>query len=315
MKRRSAMLVTAALAALLIVDRPRSAGAADAPPTAVDLKRLETEIARLKQQVGEQRQLILQLMQMHDTLLKFVQSSSNGDNAAPTGPPPALESSAGAAAGARASAARSAGSGAAATGAGSGSGSETASVTGHVSASGAVPAEAYVYLEGPRNAPSRPPTIEIKQQGRRFVPTVAVIPVGSHVLFPNQDTVFHSVFSNTPGDAFDVGTLKAGQSSQPIAMLKPGHVEIFCNIHSKMRADVLVVPNVHWARVHSDGTYQLAGVPVGNRHITLWGPTLKPVSQSVEVKAGGSTATFSTETRALGPHPNKQGGAYGSYEN
>ena len=60
--------------------------------------------------------------------------------------------------------------------------------------------------------PSHPPSIEIKQQARRFVPSVAVVPVGARVLFPNQDTVFHcSVFSNTPGDAFDVGPLKAGQ--------------------------------------------------------------------------------------------------------
>ena len=82
-----------------------------------------------------------------------------------------------------------------------------------------------------------------------------------------------------------------------------------------MRADVLVVPNAHWSRVRPDGTFQLPGVPTGKRHIVLWGPALKPVSQQVEVKASGTTTTLSTEARVPAPHLNKNGAAYGSYEN
>src|SRR5258708_26135466 len=157
--------------------------------------------------------------------------------------------------------------------------------------------------------------MEIRRESRRFVPAVAVVPVGAHVLFPNRDTVFHNVFSNTPGDAFDVGPLKAGQIPKPIALLKPGHVEVFCNIHSKMRADVLVVPNVHWTRVRPDGSFQLPGIPVGNRRVVLWAPNLKPVSQSVEVTPAGASITFTAEGSAARPHLNKNGGPYCSYEN
>ena len=70
-------------------------------------------------------------------------------------------------------------------------------------------------------------------------------------------------------------------------LLKPGPVEIFCNIHSKMRADVLVVPNNHWTRVAADGSFSLSGVPVGSRKIVLWSPTLKPISQQVDVTPKG----------------------------
>ena len=97
-------------------------------------------------------------------------------------------------------------------------------------------------------------------------------------------------------------------------MLKPGPVEIFCNIHSKMRADVLVVPNSHWTRVAADGSFQLAGVPVGTRKIVLWSPTLKPVSQQVDVTAKGGSVTFSSEAMSIRPHLNKRGQAYGSYD-
>ena len=193
-------------------------------------------------------------------------------------------------------------------------GAETGSISGQATVDGRPPTDAYVYLEGPRSTPAHPTTLEIAQRNRRFVPSVAVVPVGAHVLFPNRDPTFHNVFSNTPGDAFDVGTLKAGETHQPVVLLKPGHVEVFCNIHSSMRADVLVVPNSHWTRVRADGTFQLPGVPTGRRHLVLWGPNLKPASLQVEVKAAGTTATFSTEGYQPPPHLNKNGAAYGSYE-
>jgi hypothetical protein len=89
---------------------------------------------------------------------------------------------------------------------------------------------------------------------------------------------------------------------------------VFCNIHSGMRADVLVVPNGHWARVRGDGSFTLPGIPLRTRRIVLWGPSIKPLMQQVEVTATGSTVTFSAENKARAPHLNRTGGACGSYE-
>jgi hypothetical protein len=99
-----------------------------------------------------------------------------------------------------------------------------------------------------------------------------------------------------------------------VVLLKPGPVEIFCNIHSKMRSDVLVVPNGHWTRVAADGSFQISGVPAGSRKVVLWSPTVKPVSEQVEVTAKGGTATFTAEATGFRPHLNKRGQAYGSYD-
>lgn len=296
MSYRSCALTAIALA----VTGVRWAGAADAPPTASDLARVEGELARVQHQLGEQRQLIFQLMQMHDALLKYLQTGggSAAPSSAPGTPPVAARPETASTTTPRSSPM-----------------TQTGAISGHVRPTGNALPEAYVYLDGPRTVPAHPPTIEIKQESRRFSPSIAVVPVGAHVLFPNHDTVFHSVFSNTPGDAFDVGTLKEGQTSQPIALLKPGNVEVFCNIHSRMRADVLVVPNGHWTRVHEDGSFQLPSIPVGSRRIVLWSPTFKPVSQLVEVTAAGATITFTPEGRSPLPHLNKSGAAYGSYEN
>lgn len=291
------------VAALLIA---RGAAAADAPPpTAADLARLEGEVAHLQQEARDQRQLILQLMQMQEALLRYLNTGGT--------PPGALPPMPGAAAAPVPAKPTHAASASAATE--HANATTAASISGHVHVAGAPPREAYVYLDGPRSTASHPPSIEIKQANRQFEPAVAVVPIGAQILFPNHDTVFHNVFSNTPGDAFDVGTLKAGQTPKPVTMLKPGHVEVFCNIHSRMRADVLVVPNAHWTRVHADGTFTLPAIPVGSRRVVLWGPGLKPVSQQIEVTADGATVTLTTDAAPPTPHMNKQGAAYGSYEN
>ena len=293
----------------------------------------------------EQRQLILQLMQMHDALLKYVQLGNGpaGGAAAASTPTPGIGGpSAGPGQGDPFSVAPTgpggglggpsgrAGSTTALQGAGQGAGQVVGSgamaeagavaatrapVMGKVHTTGGALGEAYVYLDGPRLAAAHAPLVEVKQAEKRFVPAVTAVQMGTRVSFPNADRVLHNVFSPTPGDGFDLGPVKAGDRPDPMVMLKPGHVEVFCNIHSRMRADILVTPNGWYTRVRPDGSFQLTGVPVGPQRIVLWGPDLKPVSQRVEVSPGGVSLNFQSEAApARRVHLNKQGGAYGSYE-
>ena len=273
-----------------------------------DVARLQGEIDRLKQELADQRQLILQLMQAeqqrYDVVLKYLRAGGAGDTSAL--PPPPSPSAVMPKSGATAS-------GSEPSKDSGGSGHEAATVTGRVKTSGGQIGEAYVYIDGLRSS-ARGHTVEIKQRDKQFAPRVVVVPLGTKLVFPNQDTVIHNVFSTASGNSFDLGSVKGGETSPPVVLLKPGPVEIFCNIHSKMRADVLVVPNNHWARVAADGSFSLSGVPVGSRKVVLWSPTLKPVSQQVDVTPKGGTVTFSSEAMSVRPHLNKRGQAYGSYD-
>jgi plastocyanin len=243
------------------------AAAVAAPADAADVTRLQGEVQQLKQELADQRQLILQLMQAeqqrYDVVIRFLRNGGGSGGGDVSSLPPI--------------------------------------------------GEAYVYIDGLRSS-AKGHTVEIKQRDKQFSPRVTVVPLGTKVVFPNQDTVIHNVFSTAPGNAFDLGSVKGGETSPPVVLLKPGPVEIFCNIHSKMRADILVVPNNHWARVAADGSFSLAGVPIGNRRIVLWSPTLKPVSQQVDVGPKGGTVSFNSESSAIRPHLNKRGQAYGSYD-
>jgi plastocyanin len=285
------------------------AGALAAGDTAADVARLQGEIDRLKQELADQRQLILQLMQAeqqrYDVVLKYLRAGGGGGADLSGLPPPPSPSSV--------MPRGTGGAGESARETGGGSGHEAATISGKVRASGGEIGEAYVYVDGLRSS-TRGHTVEIKQRDKQFAPRVVVVPLGTKVVFPNQDTVIHNVFSTAPGNSFDLGSVKGGETSPPIVLLKPGPVEIFCNIHSKMRADVLVVPNNHWTRVAADGSFSLSGVPVGTRKVVLWSPTLKPVSQQVEVTPKGGTATFNSEAMSIKPHLNKRGQAYGSYD-
>ena len=74
-----------------------------------------------------------------------------------------------------------------------------------------------------------------------------------------------------------------------------------------------MVPNTYYSKIRPDGSFALAGVPVGSRKLVLWGPGIKPVSQVVDVR-NGVAVKFTAEASANGPHMNKQGKAYPSYE-
>ena len=294
----------AAACALALVPDPVGA----ATDTGADVARLQTEVEHLKQELADQRQLILQLMQAeqqrYDVVIKMLRSGGGAD--VPPLPPPPSPSS-------MSMSSKSAATAGDTNKDGGVSGHEAATVTGKVRSSGGAIGEAYVYIDGLRSS-ARGHTIEVKQRDKQFAPRVLVVPLGTKLVFPNQDTVIHNVFSTAPGNSFDLGSVKGGETSAPVVLLKPGPVEIFCNIHSKMRADVLVVPNNHWTRVAADGSFSLSGVPVGSRKIVLWSPTLKPISQQVDVTPKGGTVTFTSEAMSVRPHLNKRGQAYGSYD-
>src|ERR1700710_2241252 len=132
---------------------------------------------------------------------------------------------------------------------------KTVTVTGKVSAPSKD--ELYVYVQNVHGPAARGRTVEIAQKDKQFVPAVTVVQRGTKVTFPNFDAVYHNVFSPGPPHAFDLGSYRAGEAPRAVEMTSPGVVELFCNMHSKMHASVLVVPNALWTRVMPDGTFRI----------------------------------------------------------
>jgi plastocyanin len=174
--------------------------------------------------------------------------------------------------------------------------------------------DVYVYVDNVRSPPAHGHTFEIAQRDKQFVPQVAVVQRGTRVVFPNYDSVFHNVFSPTARHPFDLGSYRAGDAPKAVEMTSTGVIDVFCNVHSRMHASVLVVPSPLFARVAPDGSFQLDGVPLGARKVVVWGPRSKPAEQTIDVGPGGADASFTLEVQPEGPHNNKLGQPYGSYK-
>lgn len=147
-----------------------------------------------------------------------------------------------------------------------------------------------VYL---RNAPARsvPPVHEeIRQRNETFVPRVVAIPVGSDVDFPNDDPIYHNVFSLSRPKNFNLGRYPRGESRR-VRFDKPGIVRVFCDIHSHMSATVIVFNHPWFAVPDESGRYELPDVPPGDREVTAWHERLGDTTAKVHVDAGHVVTT------------------------
>jgi plastocyanin len=146
-----------------------------------------------------------------------------------------------------------------------------------------------VYVKG---APSRPVTVTratIKQREETFEPRVLALPVGSQVDFPNDDPIYHNVFSLSHVKSFDLGRYPRG-TSRGVRFDKPGVVRIFCQLHSHMTATVLVFDHPWFAIPNDEGRYELPALPAGNFEITAWHERLGDTTTHVRVEPGGASA-------------------------
>lgn len=145
-----------------------------------------------------------------------------------------------------------------------------------------------VYIKSVASAPgviSGEKELKVTQQGETFIPHILPVMQGSTVQFPNQDPIFHNVFSLSGAKTFDLGRYPKGES-RSVTFDRPGIVPVFCHIHSDMSAVILVLENPYFAVPDSDGLYQIDGVPEGNYTLVAWHERSGPVEYGVKVIAG-----------------------------
>jgi len=111
--------------------------------------------------------------------------------------------------------------------------------------------------------------LQLRQKNRRFSDSLLVVEAGATVSFPNDDPIFHNVFSLSKARSFDLGYYPQGQTRK-VRFAKPGLVDVFCHLHPNMSASILVVPNRVYARPDRAGGFSLQGLPPGDHQIVAW---------------------------------------------
>lgn len=155
-----------------------------------------------------------------------------------------------------------------------------------------------VYLEGDAEQ-LNPPAARVEsrrhgsvaQRDEHFVPHVLPVVQGATVDFPNEDNVYHNVFSLSAAagpKGFDLGRYPRG-TSRSFTFDRPGTVQVACHIHSDMSAIVLVLANPYFASPGDDHHFVIDDVPEGDYTIVGWHERIKPISKRIHVAAGQTT--------------------------
>jgi plastocyanin len=156
-----------------------------------------------------------------------------------------------------------------------------------------------LYLEGDSEQ-LNPPAARVEsrrhgsvaQHDERFAPHVLPVVQGATVDFPNEDDVYHNVFSLSAAagpKGFDLGRYPKG-TSRSFTFARAGTVQVACHIHSDMSAIVLVLANPYFASPDDNHHFVIDDVPEGDYTVVGWHERIKPVNHRVHVVAG-QTAT------------------------
>lgn len=170
-----------------------------------------------------------------------------------------------------------------------------------------------VYVDGVKAKP-RPDKATMVMKGKAFAPRVVAIPVGGTVEFPNEDPIFHNVFSVSGENRFDLALYKRPRMGS-WTFQHPGVARVYCNIHPQMSAVVVVRDSPYFVKAGADGTFTIENVPAGRHVLKAWHERAGEVATEVTVPAQGAVqAQLALDASSFKrvQHKNKFGKDYGS---
>jgi plastocyanin len=153
---------------------------------------------------------------------------------------------------------------------------------------------ALIWLESTSVSTSSNPEepVVLDQKDLSFVPSLLAVRQNGAVRIRNSDPVYHNVFSLSSVKRFDVGRRPKGEYLD-ITFDKAGVVDVFCDIHSNMRAAIYVMsPNViTWTKVKSGEIFSLDNIEPGRYQLKVFALGYQERSIPIEVSDGESIDT------------------------
>ena len=130
-------------------------------------------------------------------------------------------------------------------------------------------------------------TMKVAQHAAVFSPHVLPVMAGTQVEWPNNDDIYHNVFSDSDAKQFDLGLYKGNPLDKRVTFDKPGRVDVFCSIHQNMHCIVFVMANPYFATTDADGHYTITNVPPGTYKLKAWHDRLPADEREITVPANG----------------------------
>jgi hypothetical protein len=161
----------------------------------------------------------------------------------------------------------------------------------------------FVYLVKPKGSNpeavkellAKKPKVELDQKNCEFVPYVQAIHQDQAIVIKSSDPVNHNVrysaFTNSPFN--QILAPKGELEVKLVAERRP--ILVSCDIHSWMKAYLMVFDHPFFAVTGPDGSFEIKGVPPGEQNLVLWQERVgyvnpeKARGMAVSVKAGEAT--------------------------
>jgi plastocyanin len=129
---------------------------------------------------------------------------------------------------------------------------------------------------------------EVRLHKNEFSPSFLVTGIDQLVRFPNEDEIYHRIFSYSERNAFDLGVMQGGDS-KGITFEHPGVVRFYCSLHPSEGGTIFVAPSRHFDTVQAPRTYEIRDVRPGRYRLRTWGEAIPHWAKIVTVRGGVST--------------------------
>jgi len=161
----------------------------------------------------------------------------------------------------------------------------------------------------PAPAPAKP--VRIRQEGREYLPKVAVVQQGGSVEFSNEDSFGHHVYSFSRAKKFELIN-PTGEVVGPVVLDKEGIVPLGCNIHDNMLAYLVVTSSPFYGQTGPAGNALVNNLPPGRYTVQAWHPEAlrRSTRQTVEidvVEGKAAAANLSLDLRKRKKRQNRPG--------
>jgi len=181
-----------------------------------------------------------------------------------------------------------------------------------VDADGVPVPEVAVFIEqdGVSAQRAAPASAIMDQRDQQFVPHVLVVQMGASVLFPNNDTIGHHVYSFSKPNDF-VLPLYTGDPHDPVTFNHDGVVMLGCNIHDHMLGYIVVVDTEIFGLTDASGRVSLRVADSARSYVVnIWSPRIRDGEQERRKVVDNASSTKSELTFALqkklrAPHQQK----------
>ena len=145
-------------------------------------------------------------------------------------------------------------------------------------------------------APASNGSVTFDQQGCMYHPRVLGAQVGQTLVIKNDDATLHNIHSVSKKYTFDVSQPPASMAYNVPLKSDEVMLHVKCNVHPWMTGYIGIANNPYFAVTAEDGKFQISGVPAGKQTIQVWHEIYGSLTQTVDVKAGGTTEVSFTYT-------------------